>query len=190
MSLEKLLNKIKEDAEKEKESLKKKSGLEMEKMDKEGEKRIDFLRQEKEKDLAEERKKMLVDYRKEKTFEMNMKLLELRRDLMEESIFKVKEKVSGLPALEKKDLLKKGLKKVEGRIGRDCLVSVPSGKKQELADIFKEFSDKEVMEKDIGFSDGFSIETDKIVFKASLSGFIDEAIEKEKDFFSRLLFKQ
>ncbi len=190
MSLEKLLGKVEEDAKKEIEALKKESAVELEKMDVEKKQQMEELRKDKEKELDSEREKVLLDYEKEKEFQLNMELLKTKKQLLEEASLAAKKSVGDSAKEQKHEMLRKKVQEVEGVIGEKSLVFVASGKKREMSGIFQGVPVENIIEKGNVKNDSFVIEGKKFVFRVSLDEIVDQLIQKEKDFFANLLFKK
>ncbi len=190
MSLEKLLSKVEEDAKKETDTLKKESIVELGKMDAEKKQKMEELRKKKEEELEAEREKTLLDYEKEKEFQLNMELLKTKKELLEEAASSAKKSVGDSAKEQKQEMLRKKVKEVEEVIGEKCLVFVAPGKKQEMLDIFQGIPANNIVEKSSIENDSFIIEGKRFVFRVSLDEIVDQVIEKEKDFFARLLFKK
>ena len=190
MSLEKLLDKVEKDAQKEIEALRKEHSLVLEKIDSEGKEKVEELKKEKEEELEKERKKILADYEKEKEFQLKMELLEMKRNILEDAASSVKKEIEKIDLSRKKEIFRKKAKEAEKMNGKKFLVFVSSGKKKEMEDVFEGVPKENVVEKKIGEKEGFVIEGQNFVFKVTLPAIVDEAIEKEKDFFAGLLFKR
>ncbi len=179
MELERIVNEIKREAGKEIESLKKDHRLELERIDREGEEKLKKLQKEEEKRLNEEKRKALSDYQKDKEFQLKMDLLKLKKILFSEAVLKVKRRAQEFPSFKKKEILGRKAESAKKNLENDCLIIFPYGKRDELSGIFKDFPSERIKEKEIGFNDGFLVESDKSVFKTSLNDLIDEATEKE-----------
>ncbi len=190
MSLEKLLDKIEKDAQEEIEALRKEHSLALEKIDSERKEKVEDLKKEKREELERERKRILDDYEKEKEFQLKMELLEMKKNILEDAASSMKKEVKEINLSRKKEIFRKKAGEAEKVNGRKFLVFVPSGKKKEMEDVFKDVPKKNIVEKKIGEEEGFVIEGKNFIFKVTLSDIVDEAIEKEKDFFARLLFKR
>ncbi len=188
MSLDKILNEIKKDTEKEIEELEKKHSLELKKLDKKKQKELDSLKNKREEELNEAKKRALADYEEGKRFESEMKILNLKNNLLEEAALGLKEEMKSFSASEKKDIFERELDRFDKYLSESFTVSVPLGKKEEYLDLFNEKA--EIQEKEIGHDDGFIIESDKFLFSVNLSDLIDQAIEKEKDYFIKILFQK
>jgi len=189
MSLDNLVNQIKKETEEEIASLEKESSLLLKEIDQEGEKRLNRLRKEKEEAFLTEKKKAFENHCKEKEFESEMELLRLKNEIMERMTKRIKEKVGNFSKEEKARIFRQELEKVERIVKEDAFIFVPPGKKDELADLFH-FPKEKITEKEIGFKDGFVIESGKFIFKADLFELIDRKIAEEKDFFYKLLFAE
>ena len=189
MSLDSLVDQIKKEAEEEITSLEKESSSLLKEIDWEGEKKISRLRKEKEEAFLIEKKKAFEDHCREKEFESEMELLGLKNEIIGKMTQKIKEKVKNFSKEEKAKIFKKELEKVERIIKEDSFVFVPPGKKEELADLFR-LSKEKITEKEIGFKEGFIIESGKFIFRADLFELIDQKIAEEKDFFYKLLFAE
>jgi hypothetical protein len=181
MELEKLLEKIKQETEKEELSLKKEHDLEIEKINQEKQTKLDSLKQVKEKELETEKEKLVFDYRKNRKFQLEMELLEMKREIIKEKADLIKEKAGGLEIAEKRKIFNTKLEQVKDYPGLQVFVS--PGTKGEL------FSWGDVEEKDIGFKDGFIAETDKVFLEVSLDSLINEALKNDYGFLAQVLFK-
>ncbi len=189
MKLEKLLSKIEEDTEKEIESLQGQYKLDIENIDKEQEKNYQRLERELDEKLEKERKRALEDYHGEEEFAHEMKLLVLKKKLLEDAKQNAKEKAEDFSFAEIKEVLQKKI--VENNILErtgSFTVFVPSGKKKEFSSIFEGTDSESIKEKKMD-SDGVIVEGERFVYSVSLSLIIDEVVEKESDLFARLLFK-
>ncbi len=190
MKLEKLLSKIEEDTKKEIESLQEQHKIDIENIDKEREKNLQKLEKDLGERLEKERKRVLEDYRGEKEFAHEMKLLTLKKKLLEDAKQNAKEEAEDFSFSEKKEALQKKI--VENNILErtgSFTVFVPSGKKKEFSGIFEGTDTENIKEKKMD-SDGVIVEGERFIYSVSLSLIIDEVIEKESDLFARLLFKE
>jgi vacuolar-type H+-ATPase subunit E/Vma4 len=185
MNLDKLVQEIRGEGQKEINSLRKESELMLAEIDKEKQEQLNLLSQEKEKELIKEKEKALSDYQKEKEFQFNMELLRLKKKLIKEAVSFSQKEAKKLSISEKKEILQKKLKEIKNHLNGDYSVSVSQG--SQLNDIFNNVS---VKEKELGFNDGFIVENNKFFFNVSLDNLIDEISEKENDFFAQILFKK
>lgn len=190
MKLEKLLSKIEEDTKEEIDSLQKQQKIDLKKIEEKEKQRLLKVKEDLEKKLAKEREKVLEDYRKDKEFSYEMELLVLKRRLLEETKLQTKESIKDFSFSQKKEILqKKLLENITFSEDKKFTVFVPTGKKKEFASIFNEVSDENIKEKKMD-EDGFVIEGERFVYDVNLSLIVDEVVEKESDFFARLLFKE
>jgi len=190
MSLENLLNQIKKEANEEIDSLEKGGSSDLAEIDRQGEEGINLLRDKKEKDLSEEKEKILTNYEKEKDFEMGMEVLTFKKEIMKKAISKIKEIAKDLSVHQKKEIFRKKIEEIKGKIKGDCLVFVPHNRKNEFSDLFKEIGQEKIRKKELGFEDGFVIESSEFILGVDLSGLVDQMIEKEKEFFFPLLLNR
>lgn len=183
--LEKLLAKIEEDGEKEIDSLEKDAALEKEKIKKEGEGELERIKKEEEEKLEREKKRVVSDYYRNKEFQLNMELLSLKSRLLEQAKKAAQEEANNLSVEEKKRIFQRVLEEQSLPEDDTAVVYVKPSLKSVFSDIFEE--DK-MVEKDI--SSDFVIEGEKFVLEVSLPTAVEEVIEKDSDFFVRLLFKK
>ncbi len=149
MSLNNLINELKNEAQKEIVSLEKESSLRLQEIDQKGEQEVNLLNKEKEEDFSLEKKKTLDNYLKEKEFQAQMDLLELKNKIAEKVIDKTKEKAKSFEVVGKKEIFKKELEKIEKLIDNESFVYLPLGSKNILKDLFQKFDDQKIIEKDI-----------------------------------------
>ncbi len=190
MKLEKLLEKIKDDAKKEINALKKEHSLEMKRIDEKGEEETERKTKEKENDLKKEREKILNDLEKEKEFQLKMDLLKEKKKLINEASLHVKKDIENLSFSEKKKIYQKKMEEVSDFLNKNCLVFVASGKKKELVSVFKGVPEKNIIERNGKIGDDFVIEGKNFVLNVSLADFVDKKVEEDIDFFADLLFKE
>jgi vacuolar-type H+-ATPase subunit E/Vma4 len=188
MSLENILDQIKQEAEQEINLLEKEADLAIKQIDQENQKQIDCLTKENEKKLTLEKEKRINNYLKEKQFQAEMEILKLKNQLVSQAAGKIKQKLKEKPEQEIKEILKKEVDKINKIDKKDCFVWLPVNKKNLYIDLFKEIPNEKIIEKQLDFDQGFIVENNKFVLKVDLAELIDEKILEEKQLFFHLLF--
>ncbi len=187
IKLEKLLNKIEEDGKKEVELLEKDAQLEIEKIRKEGEMVYQQVREEEDSKLEKEKRRFLEDYRKEKEFKLNMEILELKTNLFKKATKEAQKDGEIISSQEKQEIFKKIVENINHPISESSRVSVNSSLKLDFLEglsISKESIFRNNTDND------FTIEDTDFIIEVSLSAVIEERVNKESDFFAKLLFKK
>ena len=188
MSLENILDQIKQETEQEISLLEKEADLVIKQIDQEKQNQIDCLIKENEKKLVLEKEKRINNYLKEKQFQAEMEILKLKNQLVNQAAEKVKQKLKEKPEQEIKQILKKEINKINKVDKKDCFVWLPINKKNLWLDLFKEIPSEKIVEKQLDFDQGFIVENNKFVFRVDIAELIDEKILEEKQLFFHLLF--
>ncbi len=187
MQLEKLINQIKKETQKEIETLKQEHDSVLEKINRKQEKEIKEIEKQQEKKTDKHRKKILMNYQKDTEFQIKMQALKLKKELISQAISQAKQQANNFSIEQKKKIFKDKIDEINKYLKDDYIVFVPKSKKNDfngIVDLNK------VQEKELNFSNGFVIENDKIIFEVSLDSLIDELIEKDNDYFANVLFKK
>ncbi len=185
--LEKLLNKIEEDGKKEIELLEKDAQLEIEKIRKEGERACQQAKEEEDSKLEKEKKRFLEDYRKEKEFKLNMEVLELKTNLFKKAVKEAQKESENISPEEKQQIFKRIVDNINHPVRESSKVRVNSTLKLDFLEGLSISKDSIVRNStDVDFT----IEDTDFLIEVSLPAVIAETVDKESDFFAKLLFKK
>lgn len=192
MSVDILISTVREKTEEEKEKIRKEH--ERKTAEEERQKKEEIARKEKDSSerLLRKREKMIEDYRKEKEFELRMKILNEKKGIMEEATrFAVKE-VFSLPEERKKQIFLQELEKIRNLFEkRDVFVFSPPGKKKEVEEVLEKAGiEAGVEEKEMDLKEGMLVKGKDFIARISLEDMIHGAVKEEKNYFFNLLFPQ
>lgn len=192
MALQDLIQQIKSSKEDKIGSLEKETSLRIEKIDKDFERELKELKEKKEKEIEKKKKRFLLRKKEEKEHSLKMKLLSERKMILDNAFLKVKNDIKNLSEEEKKEILKKELRKVKSFLIKETVFFVPEGKKSFLKKVLSEvdISFVEIKEKKLGFSDGVLIEGKNISIKISLNAILEDIFEEKKAELSNIIFKK
>ncbi len=188
MEIEKLLQEIKKEGEKEKESARKEYELMFDKIDKEKEAEIEALVEREENLLEKEKERLLAEYKEKEKFNARMRLLGIKKNLLYLATERAKNAAFALSDKEKKKIYSKEIESVD--IGKEekLVIKIPLGKRDFFAEVFGKIEGEIREEGDLVFEDGFVIEGSRFIFEVTLGGIIEQQIEDEKDYFANILF--
>ncbi len=188
MRLDDLIFRVKEDAEEEKRKLIADHEVSL----KEEEAKIDKEISQKKEDfslfLSKEKERAVSEYRKERKFRSRIALLEKKKELFSEAIALAEKEASSLPISEKKKIYAHKLEEVKDIISGDTFAYAPKGKAKETEEILSHCGvNTKVEEGEV--EEGFVIRGKDFSLSLSLSDIVREEVEKDKAYFTNLLFE-
>lgn len=191
MTIEDLISQIKKAAEKEIEMLKKEHNLDIQKIDKGAERRIAEKKKQLDSELEKEKKERIVRYSEEKEFLLRMEKLAFKEKLINKILAKTKDNLKKLFFEDKRKIYEKKIDEIKNLVNEKFTAFAPKGKINEVKNLLDKsgLGNVIVLEKDLGFEDGFILEGEKLLFELTLEGIFEELAVKEKGYFSSLLFK-
>ncbi len=187
MEIEKLLQEIKKEGEKEKKEIRKEYELILDKIREEGEAEIKSLTEKEEEVLEKEKDRLLSECKDKEEFNARMRLLDRKKNLFSLAIKKAKGGAFSLSDKEKKEIYLREIESID--IGEeDLIIKVPPKKQDYFSEILQKINGKIREEDTLVFEDGFIIEGPKFLLEVTLSGIVEQKIEDEKDYFANILF--
>ncbi|MGM0439167.1 MAG: hypothetical protein ACQEP3_01880 [Patescibacteria group bacterium] len=189
MPLEDLLAKVKDEKREEELALKREHKTALENLDSEKRAELESIKDELQKEFGEEKESLLTKKERQKSFELKMERLDLKKELLEKAKEEALKKLEDLSVEEKKDIYLANLKEEKQLLEEAEEILIPKGKKNNLAPILKEAGvDQKPQEKDLDFSEGFLVKGGRWRLEITLEEILERQISRDKKKFVNLLF--
>lgn len=189
MPLEDLLAKVKDEKREKELALKREHKTALENLDSKKREEMEALRDRLEKELADKKEDLLTKKERKKSFELKMKRLELKKELLKEAKTEALKRLDDLSVEKKKHIYLSMLKEEIDLIREAEEIFIPKGKKEKLTPVLKEAGVKtEPTERDLDFKEGFLINGKRWKLEVTLEEVVERMISRDKKSFVNLLF--
>lgn len=189
MPLEDLLAKVKDERRKEELRLKREHKTALGDLDSKKREELEFVKDEFESKLQREKQDLLTKKERQEKFELKMKRLQRKKELLEEAKREALKTLEALSFEEKKKIYLHKLEDKKDLIEDAKEIAVSKGKKKELSPILKEagISQKPV-EKELPFKEGFLVKGDRWTLEVTLENILKKEIERNKKEYINIFF--
>ncbi len=189
MPLEDLLAKVKDEKRQEEKSLKKEHRAALEDLDNRKKEELESLKKKLERELEEKKKDLLGKKERQTFFNLKMKRLELKKELLEEAKSQALKDLEDLSVEKKKKIYLNYLKEEKELLEEASEIAVPEGKRKKLTPILKEAGiGKDPVERDLDFNEGFLVKGGRWKLEITLEEILEKQVERDKKEFINLLF--
>ena len=189
MALEDIIKQIDLSAQNEIEKLKKEASLKIREIDQDYNEKIGKLRAEKEAALEGEKENLLAKKEKEQKYQFEMKILEIKNEILNKAFAEIKKHFKNLSFAEKKEFLKKEIEKISHFINEKTVFI--SEKEQEIKEILQELKifEPKIVQQNIGFKNDLLIENEDFTIEISLESIVEDALKENKNNFAKTLWQ-
>ncbi len=182
-SLNSLILEIEKEKEEKKKELEKSYSLKLKEIDRDFQKELDGLEKSLQEEEKKEKESLIENIKEEGRFNLKMKKLSFKEEILKEAISKLKDSLESSPFDSREPIYRRKIEEIRHLLP-SAKVYVSPSKKEEAKKLFSE--GMEIIE-DSSLKDQFLIKGERFFFELGISFLVDEAVSKNREILS--LFK-